>query len=82
MKLSNAYTTLSNWQRDYSQIRDTSSLSILPSDVILGLVKLVGYIQYDYGKRPGFDITDDNLGVFLAVSSLVCVESSSEPVAG
>ena len=52
-----------NWLRDFSQILDRSSLSVVPRPVLRALVAVFAFVQFGYATRE-FEVTDERLGFY------------------
>ena len=52
-----------NWLRDFSQLLDRSSLSLVPRPVLRALVAVFAFVQFGYATRE-FEVTDERLGFY------------------
>lgn len=52
-----------NWLRDFSQLLDRGSLSLVPRPVLRALVAVFAYVQFGYATRE-FEVTDERLGFY------------------
>ena len=52
-----------NWLRDFSQLLDRSSLSLVPRPLLRALVAVFAFVQFGYATRE-FEVTDERLGFY------------------
>ena len=52
-----------NWLRDFSQLLDSGSLSVVPRPVLRALVAVFAFVQFGYTTRE-FEVTDQRLGLY------------------
>lgn len=52
-----------NWLRDFSQLLDRSSLSLVPRPILRALVAVFAFVQFGYATRE-FEVTDERLGFY------------------
>jgi hypothetical protein len=52
-----------NWLRDFSQLIDRSSLSLVPRPILRALVAVFAFVQFGYATRE-FEVTDERLGFY------------------
>ena len=52
-----------NWLRDFSQLLDKSSLSLIPRPLLRALVAVFAFVQFGYATRE-FEVTDERLGFY------------------
>lgn len=52
-----------NWLRDFSQIIDKGSLSLVPYPVLRALIAVFAFVQFGYATRE-FEVTDERLGAY------------------
>ncbi|KAG8966982.1 hypothetical protein FRC03_010937 [Tulasnella sp. 419] len=58
-----------NWLRDYSQLLDTKALKYFNQTILVRLVRVAGFISAGYSGGD-FNITKENLGVYLPVEHI------------
>lgn len=52
-----------NWLRDFSQLIDRSSLSLVPRPILRALVAVFAFVQFGYATRE-FEVTNERLGFY------------------
>ena len=52
-----------NWLRDFSQILDKGSLSLVPRPLLRALVAVFAFVQFGYATRE-FEVTTERLGLY------------------
>ena len=52
-----------NWLRDFSQLLDRTSLSLVPRPVLRALVAIFAFVQFGYATGE-FEVTDERLGFY------------------
>ena len=52
-----------NWLRDFSQLLDRTSLSLVPRPVLKALVAIFAFVQFGYATGE-FEVTDERLGFY------------------
>lgn len=52
-----------NWLRDFSQLLDRTSLSLVPRPVLRALVSIFAFVQFGYATGE-FEVTDERLGFY------------------
>lgn len=52
-----------NWLRDFSQLLDKGSLSLVPGPLIRALIAVFAYVQFGYSTRE-FEVTEERLGLY------------------
>ena len=52
-----------NWLRDFSQLLDKGSLSLVPRPLLRALVAIFAFVQFGYATRE-FEVTNERLGLY------------------